>query len=631
MASQMAPAVFDTTTVDYDLTQAEVAVKTTRAYLFRSTGSVIKFPGFLALYREAREEGEHRALEDEQALPSLEKGERVPVRDITPSQHFTEPPPRFSEASLVKELERLGIGRPSTYAQIISTLVDRHYTQLEQRRFFPTAFGESVERVMVKQFPDIFNVGFTSEMEGELDKVEEGALAWRRVLADFYRPFEKSLNSVQVEILIAEAHDLSGLAAERCPNCGGRLMPKGGFFGPFVACENHPKTCKFTRPLKGDRKPAEPTEYTCHECGVDDAQAARALRVLPGLQPVPEMPRNAVDAYRGDLPEGRRRDRRASVEEAREGVLRVLELSEVRFRVLGQAGGGKMPGMRLPRGGNEVQQDPRRVPEVPQVRQRVGRSDPRSRRSRGRLTGSVVLNRIRTEPPTTIMNLIAAIESRLGPGWSIAGELGTGATSRVYLAIRSTDGERMVVKLMKSGTAAAERSQHFLLEMQILQKMSHPNVVPITDAGEAQGVLFFTMPFVEGETMRQRLRREGAFPVLDAVRFARDVALALGHVHSLGVVHRDVKPDNILLSSNGAILLDFGHARAPSIVQNDGRDSKKYIIGTPNYVSPEQVSGRRAFDSRSDLYSLGCVLLEMLTGRRAVQCVVCPGVDAAAH
>jgi DNA topoisomerase-1 len=267
MASQMAPAVFDTTTVDYDLSQAGVAVRTTHTYLFRSTGSVIKFQGFLALYREAHEEGEHRALEDEQALPALEMGERVPVREILPSQHFTEPPPRYSEASLVKELERLGIGRPSTYAQIISTLVDRHYTQLEQRRFFPTSLGESVERVMVKQFPDIFNVGFTSEMEGELDKVEEGALAWRRVLTDFYKPFEKSLNSVKVESLIAEAHDLSGLATERCPNCGGRLMAKGGFFGPFVACENHPKTCKFTRPLKGDRKPAEPTEYTCHECG----------------------------------------------------------------------------------------------------------------------------------------------------------------------------------------------------------------------------------------------------------------------------------------------------------------------------------------------------------------------------
>jgi DNA topoisomerase-1 len=267
MASQMAPAVFDTTTVDYDLAQAEVSVKTSHAYLFRSTGSVIKFPGFLALYRETHEEGDHRALEDEQALPVLEKGERVPVREVTPSQHFTEPPPRFSEASLVKELERLGIGRPSTYAQIISTLVDRHYTQLEQRRFFPTSLGESVERVMVKQFPDIFNVGFTSGMEGELDKIEDGAMPWRRVLSEFYGPFEKSLNSVQVESLIAEAHDLSALATEKCPDCGGRLMAKGGFFGPFVACENHPKTCKFTRPLRGDRKPAEPTEYMCHECG----------------------------------------------------------------------------------------------------------------------------------------------------------------------------------------------------------------------------------------------------------------------------------------------------------------------------------------------------------------------------
>jgi serine/threonine-protein kinase len=212
------------------------------------------------------------------------------------------------------------------------------------------------------------------------------------------------------------------------------------------------------------------------------------------------------------------------------------------------------------------------------------------------------------------MNLIAAIESRLGQGWSIAGELGTGATSRVYLAIRASDGERLVVKLMKSGTAAAERSQHFRLEVQILRKMDHANVVPITETGEAQGVLYFTMPFIEGETMRHRLRREGAFPVLDATRFARDIAHALAHVHSHGIVHRDVKPDNILLSANGAILLDFGHARAPSLENSDGRDNKKYIVGTPNYVSPEQVSGRRAFDSRSDIYSLGCVLLEMLTG-----------------
>ena len=214
------------------------------------------------------------------------------------------------------------------------------------------------------------------------------------------------------------------------------------------------------------------------------------------------------------------------------------------------------------------------------------------------------------------MNLIAAIESRLGSGWSIAGELGTGATSRVYLATRGDAGPRLVVKVMKSGAAAAARSQYFLLEMQVLQKMSHPNVVPMSDAGEAQGVLFFTMPFIEGDTLRQRLAREGAFPMGDAVRVARDIANALAHVHSLGVVHRDVKPENVLLAPHGAVLLSCGHAGPPAIMpSHDAHDAKKYIVGTPNYVSPEQVAGRRVADSRSDIYSLGCVLLEMLTGQ----------------
>jgi len=172
------------------------------------------------------------------------------------------------------------------------------------------------------------------------------------------------------------------------------------------------------------------------------------------------------------------------------------------------------------------------------------------------------------------------------------------------------------VKVMKSGAAAAARSQYFLLEMQVLQKMSHPNVVPMSGAGEAHGMLYFTMPFLEGDTLRQRLAREGAFPMGDAVRVARDIANALVHVHSLGVVHRDVKPENILLAPHGAVLLDFGHARAPAIMPSvDAQDAKKYIVGTPNYVSPEQVAGRRVADSRSDIYSLGCVLLEMLTGQ----------------
>ncbi len=263
IASQMAPARFDTTTVDFDLMRVSLP------YLFRSTGSVTKFEGYQKVYRESREagDGHGKALEDEQPLPSMEVGENVPVKKITPSQHFTEPPPRFSEASLVKELERLGIGRPSTYASIISTLVDRRYAQLEQRRFFPTHLGDQVERVMVKSFPDIFNVTFTSHMESDLDRVEEGNVNWRRMLTEFYGPFAASLKEADLEALIAEAHDLSALETERCPLDGGKLVARGGFFGPFIACENHPKDCKFTRPLGGDRKLAQPTDQICHECG----------------------------------------------------------------------------------------------------------------------------------------------------------------------------------------------------------------------------------------------------------------------------------------------------------------------------------------------------------------------------
>jgi len=267
MASQMTPAVFDTTTVDFDIpstTQPDIG---RRSYLFRATGSIVKFQGFLALYREAREEGDSKALEDEQALPVVAVGEKVPCKGVTPSQHFTEPPPRFSEASLVKELERLGIGRPSTYASIISVLADRRYVELVQRRFFPTELGESVEKVMVKQFPDVFNVDFTSEMEEELDKIEEGDLAWQKVLKDFYSPFAARLNKVDAGALIAEAYDLSAIDSLRCPEDGGRLEPRGGFFGPFLACENHPKTCKYTRPIKGEKAKPVMTEHMCHICG----------------------------------------------------------------------------------------------------------------------------------------------------------------------------------------------------------------------------------------------------------------------------------------------------------------------------------------------------------------------------
>jgi len=257
MASQMSPAIFDTTTIDFEFDR----------FLFRATGSVVKFDGYQKLYKESREAEEAKPLEAEQGLPSVQKGEEIPVKAITPSQHFTEPPPRYSEASLVKELERLGIGRPSTYASIVSTLVDRRYANLEQRRFYPTPLGEQVEKVMVKSFPDVFNVRFTSHMETDLDKVEEGDVNWRKMLKDFYGPFDKSVKGADIEALIGEAHDLSAVEKERCPDCGGKLVPRGGFFGPFLACENHPKACKYTRPLRGDRKPAQPTNEICHECG----------------------------------------------------------------------------------------------------------------------------------------------------------------------------------------------------------------------------------------------------------------------------------------------------------------------------------------------------------------------------
>jgi DNA topoisomerase-1 len=260
MASQMAPAVFDTTTVDF-------RIERSRQYLFRSTGSVMKFAGFLAVYREGREDGDALQLEDEQSLPALANGESVPVNAITPRQHFTEPPARFSEASLVKELEERGIGRPSTYASIISTLVERRYVTLEQRRFFPTPLGETVEKVMVRKFPQIFDVEFTARMETELDKVEEGEMPWQRAVDDVWVPFHRTLNDDDLDVLIAEAHDLSSVATERCPECGGRLVPKGGFFGPFIACEHHPKACKYTRPIKGEKKPAQLTAYKCQECG----------------------------------------------------------------------------------------------------------------------------------------------------------------------------------------------------------------------------------------------------------------------------------------------------------------------------------------------------------------------------
>jgi len=257
VASQMTPTVYETTTVDFDLGRC----------LFRATGSRVLFDGYHVLYQEAHEPEEGKSLEDLKPIPALTAGDQVTVQKITPSQHFTEPPPRFSEASLVKELERLGIGRPSTYATIISTLQARWYVTTKDRRFTTTDLGETVCKIMVSVFPDTFNVGFTAQMETELDKVEEGDVGWQQVLTEFWGPFSKALAAVDMPQLIRDTHDLSKLEEERCPLCASNVILKSGRFGPYIACVNYPDPCTFTRSLKKDRVPDRPSDEICTECG----------------------------------------------------------------------------------------------------------------------------------------------------------------------------------------------------------------------------------------------------------------------------------------------------------------------------------------------------------------------------
>ena len=244
VASQMSPAVYDTTTAEFDIRGSDGT-----SYRFRATGSIVKFQGFTRLYLEATEAGEKRRLDDLEPLPELNEGVVAVLKSIEPKQHFTQPPPRFSEASLVKELEKLGIGRPSTYASIISVIVDRGYVELEQRRFCPTDLGEVVAKLLVRVLPDIFDVEFTSRMESELDRVEDGEVDWRDLLASFYPGMMKQIeageaNSDEIikEILAAEG--------EVCDKCDRPMLVRWNRFGRFLGCSGYP-ACKTTRSLDG--------------------------------------------------------------------------------------------------------------------------------------------------------------------------------------------------------------------------------------------------------------------------------------------------------------------------------------------------------------------------------------------
>jgi DNA topoisomerase-1 len=243
VASQMVPAVFDQTSVDV----------LAGDYTFRASGSVQKFDGYLAVYQVSVDDDEEGEADPAKALlPPLTEGEILKLENLRPDQHFTEPPPRYTEATLVKELEEKGIGRPSTYASIISTIVDREYVTKDQGRFAPTMLGEKVSILLVKSFEDIFDVGFTARMEEELDEIEEGKLAWKKAVKEFYGRFEVDLEQAQDEM---ESYKAGIPTGQKCEKCGeGNLLERISRHGFFLGCSRYPD-CDFIRDLSPELPP----------------------------------------------------------------------------------------------------------------------------------------------------------------------------------------------------------------------------------------------------------------------------------------------------------------------------------------------------------------------------------------
>jgi DNA topoisomerase-1 len=259
VACQMNPAVYDQTTVDVEAGK----------YIFRATGSVPLFPGFMALYIEAAEENGN-GEEKEGKLPELTEGEILKLLGLTPEQHFTQPPPRYTEATLIRDLEEKGIGRPSTYATILDNIQEREYVAKEKGRLFSTELGCLVTDLLVMNFQDIFDVQFTAQMEDELDKVEDGELRWTQALEDFYHPFQKDLEKAKVEM---EDIKWKGIATDlTCEKCSAPMVIKLGRHGQFLACSNYPE-CKNTKEFQRDEAgkiqviEAEPMQETCEKCG----------------------------------------------------------------------------------------------------------------------------------------------------------------------------------------------------------------------------------------------------------------------------------------------------------------------------------------------------------------------------
>jgi DNA topoisomerase-1 len=261
LASQMQAAVLDHTTVDIQA----------KHYLFRATGSVVRFAGFTTVYEESEPETSPQDAEAgsvNPTLPPLAVCQDVHVQAVVPNQHFTQPPPRFSEASLVQELEKLGIGRPSTYATILGTLRDRQYVQDQERRFVPTELGKTVNALLVQSFPDILDVEFTAQLEDKLDKIEEGTYDWVETLQNFYDPFVADLQ--QAASTMRDVKKEVEPTDEVCDKCQQPMVIRWGRFGRFMACSGFP-ACKNTRELvseNGVSPTTTPTvNDTCDTCG----------------------------------------------------------------------------------------------------------------------------------------------------------------------------------------------------------------------------------------------------------------------------------------------------------------------------------------------------------------------------
>ncbi|MFD2443510.1 type I DNA topoisomerase [Bacillus sp. CGMCC 1.16607] len=236
VASQMASAIMDTMSVD---------LKNGKVF-FRANGSKIKFPGFMKVYVEGTDD---QSEDRDKMLPNLKEGDEVLKKDIEPKQHFTQPPPRYTEARLVKTLEELGIGRPSTFAPTLDTIQKRGYVSLDNKRFIPTELGEIIHQLIVEFFPDIIDVDFTVKMEQGLDDIEDGKINWVKIIDDFYRDFEAHLEKAEKEMEEIEIKDEP--AGEDCDLCGNPMVFKMGRYGKFMACSNFPD-CRNTKPIVKD-------------------------------------------------------------------------------------------------------------------------------------------------------------------------------------------------------------------------------------------------------------------------------------------------------------------------------------------------------------------------------------------